>query len=224
LTSDGRRARLVVLISGSGSNLQALLDAAAAATLPAEVVGVVSNRKDAYGLVRAREAGVPTVYFPYKPYRESGRSRQTYDADLAAEVAAFRPDFVVLAGWMHILSAAFLDRFPNRVLNLHPALPGTFVGTHAIERAYDAYRRGEITHSGCMVHLAIPEVDAGPVVGSAVVPFYPTDSLETFETRMHTAEHALLVEAVATVIAQLAHHAVDVGAGAGHNRSRQSAG
>jgi formyltetrahydrofolate-dependent phosphoribosylglycinamide formyltransferase len=194
----------VVLISGSGSNLQALLDAAADATLPAEIVAVVSNRKDAYGLVRAHEARVPTVYFPYKPYRESGQPREAYDADLAAEVAAFRPDFVVLAGWMHILSAAFLDRFPNRVLNLHPALPRSFAGTHAIERAYDAFRRGEITHSGCMVHLAIPEVDAGPVVGSAVVPLYPTDSLETFETRMHAAEHALLVEAVATVIAQAA--------------------
>ncbi len=138
------RRRLVVLVSGSGSNLQAILDACAGGTVPADVVGVISNRRDAYGLVRAEQAGVPGRYFPYKPYRDAGRSRTEYDADLAAEVAAFAPDVVVLAGWMHILSAAFLDRFPNRVLNLHPALPGMFTGTHAIERAFEAYQLGEI--------------------------------------------------------------------------------
>lgn len=200
--TDAAPARLVVLVSGSGSNLQAVLDACDAGTLPACVVGVVANRKDAYGLVRAEQARVPTRYFPFKPYREGGHSRQAYDADLAAEVAAFQPDLVILAGWMHILSAAFLDRFPGRVLNLHPALPGMFAGTHAIERAYAAFQQGEITASGCMVHLAVPEVDAGPVVAANAVPIYPEDSLADFEARMHAAEHELIVAAIGRALAE----------------------
>ncbi|MDT7884352.1 MAG: formyltransferase family protein, partial [Thermoflexus sp.] len=105
------RSRLVVMISGFGSNLQAILDACAAGRLWAEVVLVVSNRKDAYGLVRAARAGVPTLYFPLRPYRERGLDRTDYDRDLAERIAPYRPDLIVLAGWMHILSSAFLDRF-----------------------------------------------------------------------------------------------------------------
>lgn len=197
----GDKKRLAVLVSGSGTNLQALLDACASDRLAAEVVAVVSNRRDAYGLVRAEKAGVPNLYLPFKPYRESGRTRSEYDADLAREVGRCEPDLVVLAGWMHILSSAFLDEFPDRVLNLHPALPGMFAGTHAIERAFDAFQRGEISESGCMIHVAVPEVDAGPVVATRVVPIYLGDSLADFEARMHQAEHQLIVEAVAKVIA-----------------------
>jgi formyltetrahydrofolate-dependent phosphoribosylglycinamide formyltransferase len=188
--------RLAVLISGSGSNLQALIDATVAGQLPAEIAVVVSNRRDAYGLTRAERAGIPTRYFPFKPYRDAGRAREEYDADLADEVAAFAPDLVVLAGWMHVLGPAFLDRFPGRVLNLHPALPGQLAGMHSIERAYEAFQRGEIAHTGVMVHLAVPEYDAGPVVGSAEVPILPEDSLEDLEARIHAAEHRLLVVAV----------------------------
>lgn len=186
--------RLLILISGSGSNLQALLDAVSAGELAAEIVHVVSNKADAYGLVRAQQAAVPTTVFPYKPYQVAGR--EAYDAALAALIAPYQPDFVILAGWMRILTPAFLNAFPQRVINLHPALPGQFVGTHAIERAFEAYQRGEISHSGCMVHVAIPEVDAGPVLGTAEVPILPTDTLETFATRLHTAEHRLLVQVV----------------------------
>jgi formyltetrahydrofolate-dependent phosphoribosylglycinamide formyltransferase len=193
-------ARLAVIISGSGTNLQAILEAVAGRRLPAEIVLVVSNRKDAYGLVRAAEAGIPTLYFPLKPYKEEGRGREAYDADLAEAVAVYRPDWIVLAGWMHVLSPAFLDRFSGRVLNLHPALPGHFAGTHAIERAFEAYQQGEITESGCMVHLVVPEVDAGPVIAQAVVPFAAGDTLEGYEERMHAAEHQLIVEAINRVI------------------------
>ncbi|GAP63633.1 MAG: phosphoribosylglycinamide formyltransferase [Ardenticatenia bacterium] len=189
------KRRLVVMISGSGTNLQAILDACAEGRLPAEVVLVVSNRKQAFGLQRAARAGVPTLYFPLKPYKEAGRSREEYDRDLAEQVAQWSPDLIVLAGWMHILSPAFLDRFPNRVINLHPALPGMFPGTHAIQRAFEAYQRGEIEASGCMVHYVIPEVDAGPVIATARVPIFPEDTLETFEQRMHETEHRLIVEA-----------------------------
>ena len=192
--------RLVILISGSGSNLQAILDAVAAGRITAVPSLVVSNRKNAYGLVRAENAGVPTAYFPFKPYRDAGKLREEYDADLAGVIRPYHPDLIILAGWMHILSAAFLNHFPNKVINLHPALPGQFAGTHAIQRAYEAYQRGEIEHTGCMVHVTIPEVDAGPVIAQAEVPILPSDSLADLETRMHQAEHTLLVTAVQSVL------------------------
>ena len=188
--------RLVVLISGSGTNLQAILDAIAQQTLAAEVAAVVSNRQQAFGLTRAERAGVPTVYFPLKSYLDAGHDRQAYDAALAERVEAFEPDLIVLAGWMLVLSPAFLDRFPHRVINLHPALPDTFPGTEAIRRAFEAYQNGEIDHSGCMVHYAVPEVDAGPVIAQEVAPIYPDDTLDTFEARIHEAEHRIIVEAV----------------------------
>ncbi len=193
--------RLVILISGSGSNLQAILDALEDGRITAVPSLVVSNRKKAYGLVRAEKAGVPTAYFPFKPYRDAGRSREEYDADLAELIRPYHPDLIILAGWMHILSAAFLDRFPDKVINLHPALPGQFAGTHAIQRAFEAYQRGEIERTGCMVHFTIPEVDAGPVIAQAEVPILPTDSLDDLEARMHQAEHEVLVTAVQTVLA-----------------------
>jgi formyltetrahydrofolate-dependent phosphoribosylglycinamide formyltransferase len=192
--------RIVVLISGSGTNLQALIDAAHQGMLPARIVAVFSNRQAAYGLVRAKQAGIPTQYVPLKPYRDAGQSREAYDAELATAVGALQPDLVVLAGWMHVLSPAFLNRFSGRVINLHPALPGQFAGTHAIERAYEAFQQGKISHSGCMVHYAIPEVDAGAVVAQQVVPLYPTDSLADFEARMHAAEHELIVRATALAL------------------------
>lgn len=188
--------RLVILISGSGSNLQAIIDATQAGRLDAEIVAVVSNRRAAFGLARAERAGIATLYFPLKPYRDAGLPREVYDADLAERVAAYAPDLIVLAGWMHILGPAFLDRFPGRVLNLHPALPGQFPGAHAIQRAYEAYRRGEIDHTGVMVHFAAPEVDAGAVIKTAEAPIRPDDTVETLEARIHATEHRLLIEAI----------------------------
>jgi len=189
--------RLVVLISGSGTNLQAIMDAIAKGHIKAEIAAVVSNRKNAYGLVRAAEAGIETLYVPLKPYTDAGKSRAEYDADLAAKVKVYDPDLIVLAGWMHILSSGFLDEFPRKVINLHPALPGEFTGVNAIERAYEAAQRGEITRSGVMIHYAIPEVDAGDVIMLGEVPILETDSLEDFEARMHATEHQMLVQAIA---------------------------
>ncbi len=192
--------RLAILISGSGSNLQAIIDAVQAGRLLAQIAVVVSNRRDAFGLTRAGRAGIPTLYFPLKPYRDAGRPREAYDADLAERVAGYAPDLIVLAGWMHVLSPAFLGRFPGRVLNLHPALPGCFPGIQAIQRAYEAFRRGEITHTGVMVHWAVPEVDAGAVVAQADVPIFPGDTLADLEARVHQAEHRLLVDAIQSVL------------------------
>ena len=194
--------KLAVLISGSGTNLQAILDACASGRLPdTQVAVVVSNRIAAYGLQRAKAHGVPTLYHPLKPYRGAGRSREEYDADLAAKLAPYAVDLVCLAGWMHVFSMAFLQRYPQRIINIHPALPSTFPGTHAIERAYEAYRRGEISHTGVMVHYAPDEgVDVGPVIAQRIVPIYPDDTLEMLEARVHATEHALYIEAIRQVL------------------------
>lgn len=184
-------SNLVVLISGDGSNLQAILDACASGALPARVVAVISNKAEAYGLERARHAAVPAIHKPKLP----SQTRPQYDSDLADLVAAYQPDWVVLAGWMRLLTSAFLNRFPNRVVNLHPALPGAFPGTHAIERALEAYQRGEIQHTGVMVHLVPDEgVDSGPVLAQEVVPIQSEDSLESLKARIQAVEHRLLIK------------------------------
>ncbi|MFN2110543.1 MAG: phosphoribosylglycinamide formyltransferase [Anaerolineae bacterium] len=189
---------LAVLISGNGSNLQSILDAVDSGDLPAaKVVLVVSNRKDAYGMQRAFKHGVPVVYFPKLPYTNAGRPRADYDADLARIVQGFDIEWVVQAGWMHIFTQAFIRHFPNRIVNLHPALPGMFPGAHGIADAFAAYQRGEIDHTGVMVHLVPDEaLDAGPVVAQEVVPILPDDTLENLEVRIHAVEHRLLVTAL----------------------------
>lgn len=191
--------RLVVLISGNGSNLQAILDACDSGELNAKVVSVISNKADAYGLVRARNAGVEAIHFP----KQGNETRQKYDARLAAHVSTCLPDYIVLAGWMRILSSSFLSCFPNRVLNLHPALPGIFPGLHAIERAYEAYQRGDVQYSGVMVHLVPDEgVDNGPVLGQQKIHFMLDESLEQFEARVHEVEHWLLVDTLKNILEQ----------------------
>jgi formyltetrahydrofolate-dependent phosphoribosylglycinamide formyltransferase len=190
-------SRLVILISGNGSNLQAILDACTSGELPASVVCVISNKADAYGLTRARNAGVEAIYFA----KQENESRQEYDARLADKVTSKQADYIVLAGWMRILSSAFLLSFPNKVINLHPALPDTFPGTHAIERAFEAYQHGEIDHTGVMVHLVPDEgVDNGPVLATEIIPIYKDDTLESFETRVHQTEHRILVQTIKNLL------------------------
>jgi phosphoribosylglycinamide formyltransferase 1 len=189
-------ARLVVLASGSGSNLQAILDACAAGDLDAEVVAVVTNRADARALTRASASGIPAVHMAPHP----GEERSDYDARLADVVAGFGPDLVVLAGWMRVLTMSFLGWFPQRVLNLHPALPGELAGTRAIERAWHEALAGERTRTGVMVHLVPDEgVDDGPVLAQVTVPIRPDDTLDTLTERVHLAEHQLLVDTLRTL-------------------------
>jgi phosphoribosylglycinamide formyltransferase-1 len=184
-------ARIAILASGGGTNLQAVLDACGSRALDAQVVLVVSNRRHAFALKRARNADVPAEHLPSAQFE----TRDRYDLALAELVAGSKPDLVILAGWMRILGATFLDAFPNRVLNLHPALPGAFPGLQAIERAHAAAVRGDITETGVMVHLALPEVDAGPVVVSEPVVIDPTASVATLEAQIHAVEHRLIVDA-----------------------------
>jgi formyltetrahydrofolate-dependent phosphoribosylglycinamide formyltransferase len=195
-------SRLVVLATGSGSNLQAILDACADGTLEAEVVLVVVNRRTAYAAERAAAAGVPSVYRPMGPFREAvpddpRRARERYDAALAAEIADARPDLIVQAGWMHLFTSAFLDRFPGMVVNLHPALPGAFPGAHAIDDAWAAHETDGLDHTGVMVHLVPDEgVDDGPVLASQRVPIMVDDTRETLEARVHEVEHELFVATI----------------------------
>lgn len=190
-------ACLVVLISGNGSNLQAILDACKSGELNAQVVTVISNKADAYGLVRARNAGVESIYFA----KLATETRQEYNKRLADYVTTKQPDYIILAGWMRILSSSFLSSFPKKVINLHPALPDTFPGTHAIKRAFEAYQRGEIDRTGIMVHLVPDEgVDNGPVLATEIVPIYQEDTLETLEVRVHQAEHGLLVNTLKKIL------------------------
>ena len=190
----GPGGRLVVLVSGSGSNLQAILDACARGELAAEVVAVVSNVESAYALERARWAGVPTVVAP-----RQGRNRADYDAELAATVAGFQPDLVVLAGWNRLLTTAFVSR--HTAINLHPAQPGAFPGLGAIEAAFDAWQRGEITQGGVMVHHVPDEgVDDGPLIDWAPVEFERGDTLARYSERVHGVEHRLLVACIAACL------------------------
>ena len=188
------------MVSGNGTNLQAILDACANGDLPAEVVAVVSNKSNAYALQRAADAGVPSVHIG----QHEGEPRADYDARLTDIVAGFAPDLVVLAGWMRILTKDFLGWFPERVINLHPARPGELPGTHAIERAWQEALAGERTATGVMVHLVPDEgVDDGPVLATEDVVILPDDTLETLEARIHGVEHRLLVDTIRDLCLQL---------------------
>jgi phosphoribosylglycinamide formyltransferase 1 len=190
--------RIVVLASGSGSNFQAVLDGCASGIIDGSVVGLVTNRADAYAIDRAYGANVPvTVVVP-----QPNEARAQYDSRLADVVASHSPDWVVLAGWLRILRVEFLHRFPGQVVNLHPARPGELPGLHAIERAFDEFKAGQRTHTGVMVHLVPDEaVDAGPVLGTVGVEILPNDTVELLADRVHAAEHSLLVRVLSKLAA-----------------------
>ena len=193
--------RLVVMASGTGSNLQAILDACTGGELDAEVVAVVSDKDNAYALKRAADAGVPSVHVGC----HAGEDRAEYDTRLADIVSGFAPDLIVLAGWMRILTNAFLGWFPDEVINLHPALPGELPGTRAVERAWHEALAGERTRTGVMVHRVPDEgVDDGPVLASVEVPINLDDTFESLLARIHAAEHHLLVAAIKGLIAPTA--------------------
>ncbi|KAJ1854705.1 phosphoribosylglycinamide formyltransferase [Coemansia sp. RSA 1822] len=193
--------QIVVLISGSGSNLQALIDAQQQDCLGGHISLVVSNKKNAYGLTRAANADIPTAVRTLKEYRDAGKSREDFDRDLAEFIVSdYAPDLIVLAGWMHILSPAFIDRFRGRIINLHPALPGELDGAHAIDRAYDEFKAGSRSRTGVMVHYVIPEVDKGAPILVEEIPCKEGDSLEDLENRIHAVEHHILPKAVKLVL------------------------
>ena len=175
-------SRFAVLASGSGSNLQALLDA-----YPENVAAVAGDRKEAFAFVRARRAGVPVEHVDPRGFE----GREAYDAELAERVADHDVGLVVGAGYMRVLSPAFLERFPA-ILNVHPSLLPRFQGLDAVGQTLEA----GVEETGVSVHFMVEEVDAGPMVAQETVPVLPGDTRETLSERLHPVEHRLLVQAV----------------------------
>lgn len=207
-TTSGPAARLVVLASGRGSNLQALIDACAAGALAAKVVGVWSHTASALALERARRAGIPATFIAPPSKRADAETRAEWERELAERIAHAEPDLIVLAGWMRILGPELIARFTDaagrtRIVNLHPALPGELPGMDAIVEAFAEAEDGKRRESGVMVHVVVPEVDAGPVLAVERVPIDVAAGLDAFEAAMHAAEHRLLVAAVRDYLARL---------------------
>ena len=185
------------MASGNGSNFQALIDAIESREVRGlKIAALVSDTPGARAIARATRHGIPSHILPCpEGARRGTEARALFDARLASIVASFRPDFVLMLGWMRLLGQGFLRQFPGKVINLHPALPGTFPGTRAIERAYEAFHRGEISASGVMLHLVPDEgVDSGPVLKVAEIPLRNGETLEEFEASVHAEEHRLVVE------------------------------
>ncbi|MSP49802.1 MAG: phosphoribosylglycinamide formyltransferase [Alphaproteobacteria bacterium] len=177
------RLRLGVMISGRGSNLQALIDACQGLAFPAEIACVVSNVRGAQGIERARAAGIPGVVVPHKGYPD----RQSFEADLTRVHFAHGVDLVCNAGFMRILTPSFFDTWADRVINIHPSLLPAFPGLRTHERAIAAGCR----FSGCTVHFVRPEVDAGPIIVQAAVPVRPDDTPEALAGRVLAEEHRI---------------------------------
>ncbi|MFC2974067.1 phosphoribosylglycinamide formyltransferase [Azotobacter bryophylli] len=177
----------VVLISGSGSNLQALIDSLGEDN-PLRIRAVVSNRADAYGLTRAQNAGIATQVLDHKAFAD----REAFDCALIEAIDGFRPDLVVLAGFMRILTPAFVRHYSGRLLNIHPSLLPKHKGLNTHQRALDA----QDSEHGCSVHFVSEELDGGPLIIQAVVPVEPGDTAETLALRVHMQEHRIYPTAV----------------------------
>lgn len=184
----GRSFSLAVLISGNGSNLQAIIDHCSTGKIDAHICCVVSNEENAFGLERARGAGIPTHVLSHRNYS----LREQYDRELAALLADCGPDLIVLAGFMRILGAEFIDSFPNRIINLHPSLLPRHKGLNTHARVLEA---GDREH-GASVHLVTPDLDSGPVIAQARIPVGDDDSVESLQQRVHGLEHEILPRVV----------------------------
>lgn len=192
--------KIGVLLSGSGTNLQAIIDAIACEELPVEIVKVVSSRPDAYGIKRAEAAGIPVAVLDRAAYADP----QAADARIVDELHAAGAAYVVMAGYMRKVTPVVLDAFPNRVLNLHPALLPSFKGAHAIQDAFDA----GVKITGVTVHFANEDYDKGPIVAQCAVEVREDDALEDLEARIHEVEHRLYPQ----VLRLLAEGRIEVGA------------
>lgn len=189
--------RLTVLISGTGSNLQALIDACHSGRLPVEIGAVISNRADAAGLRRAACSGIASTVLPHTAFN----SREDFDIALAEQVDRSAPDLIVLAGFMRILGAAFVERFASRVINLHPSLLPLYRGTQTHQQAIAA---GDAQH-GASMHFVTAELDGGAVISQVQIPILPGDDAARLAARLAPREHQLIVATVEL----LARHTVE---------------
>lgn len=185
---------IAVLISGRGSNLQCLIDACAEPDYPARIVAVISNRPEALGLERAKEAGIPAIAVDHKGHD----SRESFEAALDAALREAGAEFVCLAGFMRILTEGFVNRWEGRMINIHPSLLPKFKGVDTHARAIEA---GETEH-GCTVHWVTPGMDEGPVIARARVPVHPDDTPETLAARVLVEEHRLYPQALKLALEQ----------------------
>jgi len=176
-------SRIVVLISGSGTNLQAIIDACKTEGYPGKVVGVISNISTAYGLTRAKDANIDTSILSHKDFD----SREAYDQSLITIIDEYKPDVIVLAGFMRILTPAFVQHFQGKLLNIHPSLLPKYQGLNTHQRAIDA---GDTEH-GVSVHYVTEELDGGPVILQAKVPIFDGDKAEDLASRVHEQEHRI---------------------------------
>jgi phosphoribosylglycinamide formyltransferase-1 len=179
---------IAVLVSGSGSNLQAIIDASERGEIPCRVGVVVSNKADAYGLVRARNHGIATDVVDHRAFE----SREAFDARLVEVIRSSGAELVCLAGFMRVVTPVFLRAFPHRILNIHPALLPSFPGTHGPRQALQY----GVRFSGCTVHFLDEGVDTGPVIVQAVVPVYEDDTEETLAARILKEEHRIYPMAI----------------------------
>ena len=184
------RLKIGVLLSGSGTNLQAIIDAIAEG-LPTDIVLVVSSRPDAYGIERARAAGIPTLVMNREKYADVLAA----DAQIVEALQEAGAEYVVMAGYMRKVTSVMLDAFPNRVLNLHPALLPSFKGAHAIADAFNA----GVKVTGVTVHFANADYDKGPIVAQRAVSVAENDTLDTLEAKIHDVEHVLYPEVIGLI-------------------------
>lgn len=182
------RKRTVVFISGGGSNMMALVQAAKAEDYPAEIVGVISDKADAGGLAKAVAEGIPTFAFVRKDYA----SKDAHEAAILAALDELSPDIICLSGYMRLLSGAFIQRHEGRIINVHPSLLPLFPGLHTHQRAIDAGMR----IAGCTVHFVTEGMDEGPAIGQAAVPVLAGDTADTLAGRVLTIEHQLYPQAL----------------------------
>ena len=186
------KKRVAILISGRGSNMSALIEAAEAKDYPAEIVLVVSNRPDAAGLDSARSSGIPTAVIDHKKF---GGDRLTFEQALDRELREYRIDLVCLAGFMRLLTPSFVNRWSGRMLNIHPSLLPQFKGLHTHRRALEA----GVTRHGATVHFVVPEMDAGPIIVQGSVAVHENDTEETLAARVLELEHQLYPRALRAV-------------------------
>ncbi|PKG84206.1 phosphoribosylglycinamide formyltransferase [Psychrobacter sp. Sarcosine-02u-2] len=179
--------RVAVLVSGSGSNLQVLINAMQAGALPIEIVGVISNREDAYAITRANDAAIPVAVLSHVA---SGKRMgiKTFETHASAQLSAWQPDVIVLAGFMRVLSASFIDNAPAPMINLHPALLPAYKGLDTHQRAIQAGER----HHGCSIHVVTAELDAGAVLTQALLEVDYKDTADSLQARVQKGEHQLL--------------------------------
>ncbi len=198
--NPGRRTRkrVAVLISGRGSNMMSLVEAANSPDYPAEIISVISNRPQATGLAWAAKQGIPTAAIDHMTFQ----TREAFDAALNERLIADNPDIIACAGFMRLMTPAFVTKWQDRMINIHPSLLPLFKGLHTHQRAIDAGMR----ISGCTVHAVRPEMDEGPILGQAAVPILPGDTAETLSQRVLTAEHKLYPQ----VVALLASHQISI--------------